>query len=103
MKNTKELIEELKQQKLSQEHKIVSFDVISLFMNVPLDGAIDIILKIIYEKNGIVTSVTKNGMKEMLMLCMENVHLTFKFGTYVQTDSAVMVKLEYDQTFYDQT
>ena len=33
VKNTKEFIEELKQQKLSQEHKMVSFDVKSLFTN----------------------------------------------------------------------
>ena len=58
-KNTKEFIEELKQQKLSQEHKMVSFDVKSLFKNMPLDHTIDIILKRTYEDNEIVTSITK--------------------------------------------
>ena len=58
VKNTNELIEELKQHKLSKEHKTVSFDK-SLFTSVLLNRTIDIILKRIYEKNEIVTSITK--------------------------------------------
>ena len=58
VKNTNELIEEMKQHKLSKEHKTVSFDE-SLCTNVPLNRTIDIILKRIYEKNEIVTSITK--------------------------------------------
>ena len=48
VKNTKEFIEELKQHKSSQEHRMISLDVKSLFTNVPLDRTIDIILKRIY-------------------------------------------------------
>ena len=55
----KEFIEDLKQQKLSLEHKMVSFDVKLFFTNVPLIRTIDIILKRIYEKNEIVTSIAK--------------------------------------------
>ena len=90
MKNTKEFIEELKQQKLLQEHKMVSFDVKSLFMNVPLDRTTDIILKRIYQNNEIVTSITKKEIKEMLILCMKKVHFTFESRTYVQTDGVAM-------------
>ena len=43
--NIKEFIEDLKQQKLSLEHKMVSFDVKLFFTNVPLIRTIDIILK----------------------------------------------------------
>ena len=57
--NIKEFIEDLKQQKLSLEHKMVSFDVKLFFTNVPLIRTIDIILKRIYEKNEIVTSIAK--------------------------------------------
>ena len=69
---------------------MVSFDVKSLFTNVPLDRTIDIILKKIYEKNEIVTSITKNEIKEMLILCTGNVHFTFECRTYVQTDGEAM-------------
>ena len=57
--NIKEFIEDLKQQKLSLEHKMVSFDVKLFFTNLPLIRTIDIILKRIYEKNEIVTSIAK--------------------------------------------
>ena len=75
---------------MSKEHKMVSFDVKSLFKNVPLNCTIDIILKRIYEKNELVTSVTKNETKEMLILCTKNVHFTFESRTYVQTDVVAM-------------
>ena len=77
VKNTQEFTEELKQQKLLQEHKMVPFDVKSLFTNVPLNRTIDIILKRISEKNEMDISITKNEMKEMLILCTKNVHFTF--------------------------
>ena len=75
---------------VSIEHKMVSFDVKSLFTNVPLDRTIDIIWKKIYEKNEIVTSITKNEIKEMLILCTENAYFTFECRTYVQTDGVAM-------------
>ena len=69
---------------------MLSFYVKSLFTNVPLNRTIDIILKRIYKKNEIVTSITKNEMKEMLILCTKNVHFTFESRTYVQTDGVAM-------------
>ena len=69
---------------------MVSFDVKSLFTNVQLNRTIEMILKIIYEKNEIVTSITKNEMKEILILSTKNVHFTFEFRTYVQTDGVPM-------------
>ena len=47
-----------------KEHKMVLFDVKSLFANVPLNRAIDIILKGMYKENEIVTAITKNEMKD---------------------------------------
>ena len=87
-KNTKEFIKDFKQ-KLSQEHKMLSFDVKSLFTNVPFNHKIEIILRT-YKKNEIVTSVTKNEMKGMLILCTKNVHLICESKTHVQTDGVAM-------------
>ena len=50
----------IKHQKVPDGHKIVSFDVVSLFTNVPLDTTIKIILKRIYDNNEINTSITNN-------------------------------------------
>ena len=43
---------------------MVSFDVVSLFTNVPLQETISIILEIIYDKNEINTNVPKKEMKD---------------------------------------
>ena len=59
-------------------------------MNVPLNRTTDMILKRIYEENEIVTSTTKNEMKEMLILCTKNVHFTFQSKAYVKTDGVAI-------------
>ena len=59
-------------------------------MNVPLNRTTDMILKRIYEENEIVTSITKNEMKEMLILCTKNVHFTFESKAYVKTDGVAI-------------
>ena len=59
-------------------------------MNVPLDTIIDIILKRIYDNNEINTSITKNEIKELILLCTKRVHFTFDGKTYVQTNGVAM-------------
>ena len=54
----------------------------------PLDRTIDIILRRIYKKSEVVTS--KNEMKEMLIVCIKNVHFTFESKTYEQTNGVAM-------------
>ena len=55
---------------------MVSFDVKSLFINVPLDRTINIILRKIYNHKELETPITRCEMKEMLTLCTKNVHFT---------------------------
>ena len=74
VKNTKEFIE-LTQQKLPKEHKKVSFDVKSLFTNVPLDRTIDIVLERICERNEIVTSITENAMGSPLGPVLQDIFI----------------------------
>ena len=45
---------------------------------------------IVNDKNKIATSITKNEMKEMLILCTKSVHFTFESRTYVQTADVSM-------------
>ena len=72
---------------------MVSFDVKSLFTNVPLDRTIDIILGRVYDHKELDTSITKSEMKEMLTLCTKNVHFTYNRKIFVQTDSVAMGSL----------
>ena len=67
--STKNFIEKIKNVKVPDGHQLILFDVKSLFTNVPLQKAIDIILKRIYENKEINTSISKKDMKDTLILC----------------------------------
>ena len=69
---------------------MVSFDVASLFTNVPLEETIEIILKRICINKGVITDIPKQEMKELLILCTKNVHFTFNNETYIQVDGVAM-------------
>ena len=69
---------------------MVSFDVVSLFTNDPLEETTNIIIKRIYDKNEINTSIPKQEMKELLYLCTKNAYFTLNIKTYVQVDGVVI-------------
>ena len=48
---------------IPSDHKLISFDVKSLFTNVPLDFTIDLILKRIYEDNEIQANIKNKKMR----------------------------------------
>ena len=50
-------------------YKMVSDDIKSLFTNVPLDRIISIILKKIYDNAELQTTLTRSGLKELLLVC----------------------------------
>ena len=61
-----------------------------LFTNVPIDATIDIIIQHIYEFKEIGTRITKNEMREFILLCAKNVHFTFNGETFTQVDGVAM-------------
>ena len=69
LNSTKSFMSFIKHQKVSYGHKMVSFDVTSLFTNVPFDTAIEFILKRIHGNNKINTSITKTEMEKLFPLC----------------------------------
>ena len=75
------------------EHKMVSFDVVSLFTNIPLDETIDVIIRHIYDKKEINTDIPKKEMRELLYLCTKNAHFTLNSKTYLQVDGVAMGSL----------
>ena len=84
--NTKEFIKYIQKQKVPDEYKMVSFNVTSLFTNVPLEETIEIILKGIYDNKKITTDIPKQQMKELLILYTKNVQFTFNNEIYIQVD-----------------
>ena len=86
VQNTKDFVNFIKPQKIPFSHQLI-FDVVLLFTNVPIDATIDIIIRRIYEFKEIDTRITKNGMRELILLCTKNVHFTFNDETFTLVDS----------------
>ena len=90
IKNTNKLIKRLKEENIPRNYIMVSFDVKSLFTNVPLKKAIDVILRKVYDEKLIKTDITKDEMETLLLLCTKEVHFSFKDEIYVQSDGVAM-------------
>ena len=65
---------------------MISFDVKSLFTNVPLEETIDIILNKIYDEKKIETNIPRNIMKDLLYLYTKHVHFTYGGKIYIQME-----------------
>ena len=63
---------------------MVSFDVVSLFKNVPLEYTINIILDKVYNKKLIKTKLKRAELKKLLWMCTTELHFSFK-KKYVST------------------
>ena len=69
---------------------MISFDVKSLFINVPLDETIETILQKLYVEKKIKTSIPKPILKEVLSLCTKHLHFRFNGEIYIQIDGVAM-------------
>ena len=69
---------------------MLSFDVTSLFTNVPIEFTIDIILHKVHDKKLVHTNIPKKEMKELSLLCTKNVHFSFNNKLYQQLDGVAM-------------
>ena len=81
--STKEFVERIKTLRIPNDHVMISFDVVSLFTNVPLNRTIEIILKKVYDDKLIRTKIKRDEMRELLILCTQRVPFTFNGGTYL--------------------
>ena len=68
----------------------MSFDVSSLFTNVPIDHTINVILRKIYRDKLIKTKIKRDEMKMLLQLCTKELHFSFNGKIYKQVDGVVM-------------
>ena len=88
--NTEAFVNRVKGQRIPEGYKMLSFDVKSLFTNVPLNETIDIILTKVYDENKIDTKIPKSILKELLYLCTKHVHFKFNNEIYIQCDGVPM-------------
>ena len=61
---------------------MISFDVKSLFTSAPLEETINVALNRINHRKEIETSINKNEMRNLLLMCTKNVHFCFG-GIYI--------------------
>ena len=90
VRSTKDLIQNIKEENIPTGYKMVSFNVKSLFTNVPLDQTINITLKRIYDVNELRISVPRNEMKELLLLRTKKVNFTINGKIYMHVDGVAM-------------
>ena len=74
-KNCKKVIQKFHFQ--NSRFSIGQYFKVSFFASVPLDITIDVILRQIYREKAIVTNVTLNEIKELVLLCAKNGHFSF--------------------------
>ena len=90
LKSTNDFLMKLKYYKLSGEEKMVSYDVVSLFTNVPLLETVEIILDLVYGTSSITTPPFEREIfRKMLIFCSQSYFL-YNDDLYLQTDGVSM-------------
>ena len=82
--------QQIPKQLFDSAYKFISFEVISLFTNVPLAKTIDIILKRVFSEKLVTTNLTKRTMKKLLKDACLKTAFTFNDKIYKQIDSVSM-------------
>ena len=90
VKSIKDFIGKMKNVNVPHGFNKISFDVKSLFSSVPLEETINVALDRICHRKEIDTSISKNDMRSLLLLCTKNVHFCFGGGIYQQNDGVAM-------------
>ena len=76
--------------KQNAEHYMVSFDVESLFTNIPLEETIDICVECLYKRKKKVKGLLKHHFKALLTLATKSSFFPFDGVNYSQTDGVAM-------------
>ena len=93
MKDSFQAAEEIKKidfDSLQNGYKLVSFDVVSLFTNVPLKRTINIIVDRIYKEKLIETKLRKRTLKKLILDCCTKTTFSFNEKLYDQIDGVCM-------------
>ena len=69
---------------------MASFDVVSLFTNIPLKEAIDICIQNIFQDNDKVENFSREQMHKLLTLAASECYFLFNKGYYKQKDGVAM-------------
>ena len=93
LKDTFQAVEEIQkidQTQLEEGYRLVSFDVVSLFTNVPLKRTVNVILDRIYKDKVIETKLRKSTLKKLILDCCTKTTFSFNNKLYDQIDGVCM-------------
>ena len=90
VESSKQFVDKIKDIKVPDGYEMISFDVKSLFTNVPLDVTIEILLKKVYDEKLINTKIKRKDMKALLLLCTKTVPFMFNGDMYMQVEGVAM-------------
>ena len=90
--NSKEFITKIEQTKLDEDEILVSFDVLSLFTNVPVDEACNIAKERLLLDNTLhlKTSLSPENIYDLLKLCLSTTSFRWREKFYEQIHGAPM-------------
>ena len=86
IKNTPHFLEKLKESNINTNHLMVSFDVVSLFTNVPVDKTLNVIKHRLENDNTLQnrTKLNINTIMELLTLCIKTTYFQLNTDFYQQ-------------------
>ena len=90
LKNSYEFKELLDKMSFPIGSCLASFDVTSLFTNVPIEETIDIATNAIYEGGKSFRNMTRTAFRKMLKICTEDSHFIFNNNHYTQFEGFAM-------------
>ncbi|KAJ8919391.1 hypothetical protein NQ315_016484 [Exocentrus adspersus] len=92
VKNTQHFVRIIKEQHVTQQDLLVSFDVTSLFTNVPTNKALDVVKKKLSEDESLEhrTSLSLNAIMEMLNMCINTTYFQLDDEFYQQEFGVAM-------------
>ena len=88
-KDSFSVVEELKQLKLEQGNYIVSFDIVSLFTNIPLQESIDLAVDLLLSSDSSI-KMSKMQMKKLFHFATSQTHFSYLNQYYDQVDGVAM-------------
>lgn len=88
--STKSISDSLHQIELNEEDKLISFDVTSLYTNLPVNKAINDCTELLYSGKFDKPPIDKQTFKDLLIICSCNVIMLTNDGYYEQIDGLAM-------------
>ena len=88
-KDSFSFVDELSNLQLQEGNNIVSFDIVSLFTNIPLIESIDLAVNLLFEKDPSI-KMSKAQMKKLFHFATAQTHFTYNNQYYDQVDGVAM-------------